>query len=482
MSTKALDGSKDGSKETTKGVKTLLGNTQKAILKLSIPMIVAMSVQTIYNLADTIWVSGLGTEALAAVGFFFPFFLMIMALGAGLGIGGGAAISRRIGARDKKGADNVAEHVIIMMLILSLLFTVPVLLLLPWVFDIMGAGDATQMAVGYGRVIVGGSVIIFFANNANAILRAEGDTKRAMYAMILGSVLNIVLDPIFIYTFDMGVPGAAWATMVSFLVTALLLFYWLFLSKNTYVSFDLKNFRFKWMIIKDIMRVGLPASLQQMSMATQMFFLMVIVASVGGIDGVAIFQTGWRVNMVSILPLMGIASALVPVAGAAYGMMSLKKMKLALYHSIRYGLIFEMIISIPIFIFAPYIAYIFTWAESTADIRPDLVIFLRMFVIMSFTAGFGMLSGAFFQAIGKGFNSLIVTLFRTIIFALAFAYLVGVILDLGLIGVWIGILVGNTIGAAAAFLWVQLYIRKMKRKGFHDRYLNRSPEVQRMSN
>ncbi|MBN1389814.1 MAG: MATE family efflux transporter, partial [Candidatus Thermoplasmatota archaeon] len=410
------------------------------------------------------------------------FFLMIMALGAGLGIGGGAAISRRIGSRDKKGADNVAEHVIMLMIILSLLFTVPVLLLLPWVFDIMGAGDATDMAVGYGRVIVGGSIIIFFANNANAILRAEGDTKRAMYAMILGSVLNIVLDPIFIYVFDMGVPGAAWATMLSFLVTALLLFYWLFLRKNTYVSFDLKNFRFKWMIIKDIMRVGLPASLQQMSMATQMFFLMVIVALVGGIDGVAIFQAGWRVNMVSILPLMGIASALVPVAGAAFGLRSLKKMKLALYHSIRYGLIFEMIISIPIFLFAPYIAYIFTWSEGTADIRPDLIIFLRLFVLMNYTAGFGMLSGAFFQAIGKGFNSLIVTIFRTIIFALAFAYMFGVVLDLGLIGVWIGIMVGNTIGATAAFVWVQLHIRKMKTSKVWDKYLTQSREAPRTSN
>jgi len=463
--------------ETTKGVKTLLGNTRKAILTLSIPMIIAMGVQTVYNLADLIWVSGLGTDAIAAVGFFFPFFIMIMALGAGLGIGGGAAISRRIGARDKKGADNVAEHVVMLIIILSLLFTIPVFLLLPWLFKIMGARDVIDMAVDYGRVIIGGSIIIFFANNANAILRAEGDTKRAMYAMVLGSALNIVLDPIFIYVFDMGVAGAAWATMLSFLVTALLLFYWLFLRKNTYVTFKFRDFRFKWMIIKDIMRVGLPASLQQMSMSIQMFLLNVMVVYVGGTPGVAVFQAGWRVNMISLLPLMGIASALVPVAGAAFGLRSFKKMKLAFYHSIRYGLIFEMIISIPIFIFAPYIAYIFTWAEGTADIRPDLVIFLRMFVLMSFTAGFGMLSGAFFQAIGKGFNSLIVTIFRTIIFALAFAYLFGVVFDLGLIGVWIGILVGNTIGATAAFVWVQIYMGKLKKRNLWDRYLTQSREA-----
>jgi Na+-driven multidrug efflux pump len=203
---------------------------------------------------------------------------------------------------------------------------------------------------------------------------------------------------------------------------------------------------------------------------------------VGGTDGIAVFQTGWRVTMIAILPLMGIASALVPVAAAAYGLKSYNKMKLALYHSIRYGLIFEIIISIPIFIFAPYIVYIFTWSEGSVDIRTDLMIFLRMFVLMNFTAGFGMLSGAFFQAIGKGFNSLIVTIFRTIIFALAFAFLFGVILDWGLIGVWTGIMVGNSLGAMAAFIWVQLHLRKLKTRKVWDKYLTRSQQAPGTSN
>ena len=103
------------------GVKTLLGDPKKAVVKLSIPMVVAMSVQTIYSLIDTYWVSGLGADALAAMGFVFPFFFISMALSNGIGIGGGAAISRRIGAQDKEGADNAAVHTIIIT-VLSLLY------------------------------------------------------------------------------------------------------------------------------------------------------------------------------------------------------------------------------------------------------------------------------------------------------------------------------------------------------------------------
>jgi putative MATE family efflux protein len=461
----------------TKGVKMLLGNPKKAILKLSIPMIIAMSVQTVYNLADTIWVSGLGENALTSVGLFFPFFFLIMALATGLGIGGGAAISRRIGSRDKKGADNVADHVIILMTAIALIFTIPTFLILPEVFDLMTNKEVANLATEYGRIIIGGSLIIFFANNANAILRAEGDTKRAMYAMVIGSVLNIILDPIFIYVFDLGVAGAAWATMLSFTITAILLAYWLFFKKDTYVTFDLGNFKFKGKIFQDIMRVGGPASLQQMSIAIQMMLLNIIILAVDD-QGVAIFTAGWRVSMVALLPLMGIATAVVAVAGAAYGERSYNKLKLSLYHAIRYGLIFAVIISVLIFLFAPWIVIIFTWSEDSAHLRDDLVLFLRMFSVMNFFATFGMLSGSVFQAIGKGFKSLLVTLFRTIIFALVFVLLFGFILDWGLPGVWGGILLGNFLGASISFTWISLTIRRLIKKGEDPRILEKYSKLQ----
>ncbi|RLF69023.1 MAG: MATE family efflux transporter [Thermoplasmata archaeon] len=447
----------------TEGVKTLLGNPRKAIIKLSIPMIIAMSVQTFYNLVDAIWVAGLphGGDALAAIGLFFPFFFLIMALAAGLGIGGGAAISRRIGARDKRGADNVADHMVILVMITALLFTVPMFMAIPGILKSMGARDSLDMAVGYGRIIIGFSVIIFFNNIANAILRAEGDTKRAMYAMILGSGLNIILDPVFIYGFGLGVEGAAWATMASFTVTFTLLFYWLFFKKDTFVTFRFRDFRFRWNIIRDIMRVGVPASLQQMAMSVNMIFLNALIISIGGEQGVAVFSTGWRVVMMATLPLMGIASALISVAGAAYGARAYRKLRLSLVYAIKFGLKIEVPVAVLMFLLADMIVLAFTWSPGSRDLRGDLVMFIRLFSLMNFFVGFGMLSGATFQAIGKGFNSLIVTIFRTIVFALAFAYIFGSVMGLGLEGVWGGILLGNFLGSLAAFGWAYSHITRL---------------------
>jgi len=124
----------------TKGVKTLLGDPKKAIIKLSLPMIAAMSLQTLYNLVDAIWVSGLGADALAAVGFVFPFFFIAMAVANGLGIGGGSAISRHIGKQDKKRADAVAVHTIIFMVIVAIIFTIPFYIVAEDIFLAMGAG------------------------------------------------------------------------------------------------------------------------------------------------------------------------------------------------------------------------------------------------------------------------------------------------------------------------------------------------------
>lgn len=456
---------KTGQGPMTKGVEMLLGDPKRAIVKMAVPMIIAMAVHTIYNVADAFWVSGLGANELAAVGFFFPFFFMAMALAGGLGIGGGAAISRRIGAGDKKGADNVAEHTLIIMVIVSLIFTIPLYIFSWQIFEAVGAGDVTGLAVSYGRILFGGALIIFFANVANAILRAEGDTKRAMYAMILGSGLNIILDPLFIYGFDMGIAGAAWATLLSFAVTSALLFYWLFFKKDTYVSFRFRDFSLRFDILKDIMKVGIPASLAQISMAVLMLEMIGIVVTVGGTDGVAVFWTGWGIFSMGMLPNMGIAAALTSVAGATYGAGAYGKLRTAYRFSINFGLKIMIGTTIVTFLFAGPIASAFTWSEGASHLRGDLTIFLRIMSLTYFFVTFGMLSGATFQGIGKGFSSLVITILRTIVLIVTFGYLLGIVLGFGLVGVWFEIAIGNLIGGGLAFTWVHLHLARLGRKG-----------------
>jgi len=145
-SQKNISNKKSEIKET-EGVKALLGDPKKTIIKLALPMILAMSVQTIYNLVDAIWVSGLGSDALAAVGFVFPIYFIAMALSTGLGMGAGSAISRRIGAKDKKGADNIAVHSLIITLLLAVVFTIPLFVFAESIFVLIGAGKTIDLTV-----------------------------------------------------------------------------------------------------------------------------------------------------------------------------------------------------------------------------------------------------------------------------------------------------------------------------------------------
>lgn len=445
----------------TRGVQTLLGDPKKAIFKLATPMIIAMLVQTLYNLVDALWVSGLGPDALAAVGFVFPFFFIILSVSTGIGVGAGSAISRRLGASDKEGADSVAVNSIVLMVVLSILFTIPLFLLSEPLFTSIGSGDTFDMAVVYGRILFAGTMIVFFTNFATSILRAEGDAKRSMYAVVLGAGLNVVLDPIFIYVLGFGVAGAAWATIISLAVTNVFLLNWLFLKKNTYVSFRFRGFRFNGRVLKEIFKVGIPASFQQLSMSLTMIILNLIIFSVASTDGVAVYQTGWRLVTIAILPLIGIATAVVSVTGAAFGAKDYRKLQTSHTYAIKMGLVIEIVVAITTFLLAPAIALVFSTGEGGERIIAPLTLFLQIVCLFYPGAALGILSSATFQGVGKGLNSLLVTVLRTVILATTFAWVSTSVLNLGLPGVWWSLVIANTTGSLITYLWVKYYIKKL---------------------
>ncbi len=459
----------------TKGVETLLGEPKKAIIKLAVPMIIAMSASTIYNLVDALWVSGFGKEiftsaevsdigidALAAVGFTMPFFMMIISIAVGVGVGSGSAISRRIGAKDKKGADNVAIHSVILTLIIAIVFSVLLFIFADRIFIIIGAEKTANMAISYGRIIFAGSIFLFFSNIAYAILRSEGDAKRAMYAIMVGAGTNIILDPIFIFTLGLGVTGAAYATILSFAITSFILVFWLFFRKNTYVTFKFNEFKFNKEILKDIFSVGLPASVQQLSMSFTMIAIIIIInIAGGGENSVAIYNTGWRVVMIAILPLLGMATAVVSVSGAAFGARSYDKLNTAYMYATKTGLIIEIILAIVIFLLAPLISVIFTSRPEDIIIRTDLESFLKISCFFYPGAAFGIASSAMFQGTGKGTYALIATLLRTIVLTIVLALISTFVLKAGDIGIWWAIVIANLAGSIISFTWGKIYISKL---------------------
>lgn len=451
--------------DLTRGVKALLGDPKKAIIKLSTPMIVAMLVQALYNIVDGIWVAGLGSNALASIGLFFPIFMIIISIAAGIGIGGSSTISRKIGARDKKMADSAAIHTLIIGLIIGLILTFSMFPFLKEIFILVGAkGKVLFLTTSYGKILIGGAIILIFSNIATGILRGEGDTKRAMYAMILGSGLNIFLDPLFIYKFKLGVTGAAWATLTSISITSLLMISWLFIKKNTYINIRFNPFKFDKGIIKEILRVGIPSSFAQLSMSLTMIVLNGIIVKAGGTDGVAVFTSAWRIIMLGIVPLLGIAIGVTAVTASAYGARDIDKLKTGYYYGIKIGFIIEALILLVVFIFAPQISYLFTYSKQAVHISGDLIKAFRSLAWFLPTVPLGMLTSSMFQGIGHGEKAFTVTFLRTIIMQIFFSYLFGILLKFGLTGVWAGIVIGNVTAALIGFSWGNLTIRKLKSK------------------
>lgn len=438
----------------TKGITILLGDPKKAIRKLSAPMMLGMLCQALYNIADGFWVAGLGADHLAAVGLYFPFFIIIISLGAGIGVGGSSAVSRKIGENNKTAADNIAIHTIMICIIVAVIVTIPSILFLKKIFiSLSGNNSVGCMAADYAKILFSGTIIIMFSHIAGALLRGEGDAKRAMYGLVIGSILNIFLDPLFIYGFKMGVIGAAWATLISLTISALLFSYWLFFKRDTYLKITLKDFSFNKKIIKEILEVGIPSSLAQISMSVTMIIINKIVIEAGGTDGIAVFTSGWRIIMLGTIPLIGMATGVVSVTAAAYGSKDREKLKTAYFYALKLGVFIEFIIAVIIFIFAKQISYIFTYSENSARILNNLITFLKIMVFLYPTVPLGMLTSAMFRGVGKGNYSLIVTIFRTIILQIPAAYIFGIVLDWGLTGIWLGILAGNIIAVNLTFFW-----------------------------
>jgi putative MATE family efflux protein len=403
------------------------------------------------------------TDALAAVGFAFPFFLIQMALTSGLGGGGGSAISRRIEARDKTGVDNVALRTFVIMLTLTVALNAIGIASVRELFMYSGAGKTAELGVEYGRVIFGGSVIFFFTNVADSILRSEGDSKRAMQAMILGSGLNVILDPIFIYTLGLGVAGAALATVIGFASSGLLMFYWFFIRKDTYVSFKLSSFKFDKSIVMDIFRVGIPSSVEQVALTLTALIMNVIITSISSTDGVAVYATAWRVASIAVAPLIGISVSIVSISGAAFGERNFKKAHNALIYAIEVGLLAETVIAVFVFFFAPDISAVFTGARSAANVAPELTRLLKIMTVFYPAVAFGMLSASLFQGAEKGTKALIATLLRSLVMTPLFASLFAFGFGWGLLGIWWGLVAGTVIGSIITFIWAQTYLKCLMR-------------------
>jgi putative MATE family efflux protein len=426
-------------------------------------MIISMFLIMAYNLADSIWVAGLGPNALAALGFINPLFMIVIGLGNGLGAGATSLIARCIGAKNKKGADNAAMHSLILTIVVSAVITVILLIFLKDILLFMGAGVTADLAIEYGQIVFGGLIFLIFSNVASGILRAEGDVNRPMYAIAATTILNVILDPIFIYYFGWGVSGAAWATIISSTLSCIILFYWLLLKRDTYVSFSSKDFKASWNVIKNILTVALPASIESLVMSILGVILNLILVITGGAEAVAVYTAGWRVVMMAMIPPIGIGTAAITVGGAAYGARNYKNLSTALNYSAKLGVGIAVGTGLLTYVFAGNIATIFSYSPESAFMAPSIAAFLQVMCFFYLTVPLGITASSIFQGMGKGLTSLILTVLREVVFIAFFAYLFAFTLGFGSPGVWWGIVVGGGLGCIVAYTWATIYIKRLKK-------------------
>ena len=449
------------SSDSSDNVNIMLENPKRALIKMSLPLIISLLITSFYNLIDAAWVSGLGADALAGVGFFTPVFMILMGFGNGLGSGAAFALSKYLGEDDKSKADNASVHSIILDIAVSLILTIILLVLLNPILNAMGAGQTIGYATDYGIIILSGSVFIILSNALYGIFRGEGDTTRPMYAMIASAIVNMILDPIFIYTLNLGVRGAAIATIISSVFVILILLYWFYIKKDTYLRPDLVNFQFKKDISKDIVKVGIPASIQLLNNAFFAAVFSALLTFVGSTDSVAVYSTGWRIVTIGTMPLLAIGTALISVIAANYGAKNYKNIQIAHRYSMKISIVIAFAVAIITNVFAGNIASIFASSGSSVRIASELSCFLSWIVIYYPTMAVGVNSTYVFQGIGKGITAMFQTIMRETGFTIFFAVVLGVFLGYGVWGAWMGIVLGEIVSNNITMVWADLEIKKL---------------------
>lgn len=442
-------------------VDIMLGNPKRALLKMSVPLIVSLLISSFYNLIDAAWVSGLGADALAGVGFFTPIFMVLVGFGNGLGAGAAFAISKYIGEEDKIKADNASVHSILLDIFVSLILTIVLLVFLNPILRIMGAGQTINYAIDYGMILLVGSILVILSNALYGIFRGEGDSKRPMYAMIASAILNIILDPIFIYTLKLGVRGAAIATLISAVFVILILIYWFYVKKDTFLKPNLSNFDFNKEISTDIVKVGIPASIQLLNNAFFAAVFSMLLVYVGSTDSVAVYSTGWRIVIITTTPLLAIGTALISVIAANYGAKNYKNIQIAHRYAMKVSLLLAIVVMVLTNVFAGEISSLFTSSGSSVRIASELTSFISWIVIYYPTMAVGVPSTYVFQGIGKGLTAMFQTIMRETGFTIFFAVLLGVVLNYGVWGAWMGIVLGEILSNNLTGIWADWQIKKL---------------------
>ena len=437
-------------------VKEFIKNPKKALWTLTWPILIGMLVQTLYNVVDTAFVGRLGSESIAALTFAFPIFFIFIAINSGLGAGMSSRISRFLGEHNKKQAENTAVHGLILSLIFALIiFTLGMIFMEPLLILFGAKENVLELSKSYLSIIFFGIFFMLPVWIFHSIFTSQGDSKTAARIQIMALIINIILDPIFIYVLGYGVKGAAIATVIAFFIGLILAIY--YLKKKSILDIRLKNFKFSSKILKDILFVGMPATFMMLMMSLSVIFTNRFMISYS-VEHVASFGIAFRLESLAIMPLVALSLAILPLIGMFYGSKKYDLLKEITFYGIKIGAVVSLILGVVLFLFSPIFLRIFTSDSlliglGTGYIR--VIVFTYPFVAIS------LISSRVLQGIGKGLPGFIVNLFRGFLIYAPLAYLFVFVFEKDYLFVPFSMITSSLIAAFIAIIWLGIKFKKL---------------------
>lgn len=403
------------------------------LIKQAVPASIGILVMSLNILIDTIFVGQwIGANAIAAINVVLPVSFFIAALGMAIGLGGASIISRSLGKNDLAKATKTFGNQIVLTFLLTISFIFFGLLFVDSIIPVFGGkGALFEPAKIYYTVVLYGVPVLGYCMMGNNVIRAVGKPKNAMYAMMLPSVSNLILDYILIYIFDFGMYGAAWATTLSYGVCALYIVFF-FNSNRSELRLSISDLKLNPAITKEIGTLGSVTLARQGVVSLSILLVNNLLFGLGGESAVAVYAIISRLLMFSLFPVLGITQGFIPIAAFNYGANNKKRVEQVIRTAVLYATSFATLVFLMIYVFSNSIGGIFTNEPLVLEKAPAAI---RWVFSLTPIVGIQLIGAAYYQAIGKALPALLLTLTRQGFFFIPLLYVFPRFI--GIKGVWL---------------------------------------------
>jgi len=433
----------------------------KLIKNIAIPASIGFFFNTMYNVVDTYYGGLQSTQALAALSLSFPIFFIILALGSGISRGATVLIANSLGAGDKNKAEKYGCQALSFSIVFSIFLTAAGLIFAPALFKILGAqGEYLKIALSYADVIFYGAVFFLLTHSLNGILIAEGDTKTFRNLLILGFFLNLIFDPWFMFGGlglpAMGLAGVAWATVVIQAILCILLFRKI-MSREPFKHLHIKHLIPNKKYYLDIIKQGLPASLNMMSIAVGIFIITYFISSFGK-SAVAAYGIATRIEQIAILPSIGLNMAVMALIGNNNGAKKFNRVKETFSKGLKYGILLTLIGMVLVFIFSKTLMNLFS-----ADIEVIQIGFtyLRISILMYLTYIILNICIATLQGLKKPLFALWSGLYRQLVMPGIIIYILIKLMHSPITSIWWSLVIINWSAAIFTIFYTKNKLKKL---------------------